>query len=315
MKIGYVATYTEKTSEGIYQFQLDENSGMLSHVSLLGKVKNSKYLALTKEYLFSLHDEEEGSGVTVLDLDGNSIDKLTFGKGAACYILAVGDSIYTTNYSDGTVCKLHFDPKTKKLSLVTSYSVQEKAGCHQAILMDGKYLVPCLLLDKILVFDENLKKLDEIPFPQGSGPRHGVVSKDAAYLYIIGELSNKVYAVNTKTKEIEAEISILPQGEEQNHGGAALRLSEDGKRLYASTREEQNRITTLDISGKDMTVESTFSSQGRHPRDILNVLNDRYLLVANRGTNTLHSFDIHNKYKEINNVEVPEGVSILLGGQ
>lgn len=314
MRIGFVGTYTEKTSHGIYQFQIDEESGVLSQVSLFAEIKNSKYLAFTGKHLFCLYEEEGKCGVAVFDLSGKTLDKLSFEEGASCYLVVVDNSIYTTNYHQGTVNKLSFDPKTETLSHVAGHFIQEKAGAHQAIPYEDKILVPCLHLDCIKIFQEDLTPVGEIVFPTGSGPRHAVLSQEGDYLYVIGELSNMVYAVNLKTGEIASEISILPEGDVQNHGGAALRRSDDGTRLYASTREEQNRVTALKIDGAKMTVEASVSSGGKHPRDILNVLEDRYLLVANRGSNTLHSLDIQNKYEEINQIEIPEGVSIVLGG-
>lgn len=313
MKIGFIGTYTEKTSQGIYQFELDETTGHLSNVSLFSEVKSSKYLSRSGNYLFSLFEEDE-AGVCVFDLKGNCLDKLSFGEGASCYITAQGSDIYTTNYHQGTVSKLHFDEKSNKLSFVTSHAVAKKAGCHQAIPFQDKIFAPCLHLDKVLLLQQDLSPVGEIKFPTGSGPRHGVLSKDGAYLYVIGELSNEVYVVDSASLEILSKTSILPEGEMQDHGGAALRLSEDGTVLYATTREPQNRITSLEIKGTNLVTKHSSSANGKHPRDILNVCQDRYLLVANRGSNTLHSLDIQNEYKEINRVEVPEGVSIVLGG-
>lgn len=315
MRIGFVGTYTDKTSQGIYQFELDEKTGTLSNVSLFAKIQSSKYLALTEENLFSLYEEDGSCGVAVFDLKGNCLDKLSYEDGASCYLTVHNNQVFTSNYHLGTVSKLTFNPETQKLSHVKSHLIREKGGCHQVIPQGTLLFVPCLHLDKVELFLEDLTPQGEINFPTGSGPRHGVISKNGDYLYVLGELSNRIYAVNLKTREIEEDMSILPEGQEQNHGGAALRLSDDGTQLFASTREEQNRVTAVAVDGSKMSIIHTTTAGGKHPRDILNVLEDRYLLVANRGSNTLHSLDIHNKYEEINKVEVPEGVSIVLGGR
>ncbi|MFI3213189.1 MAG: beta-propeller fold lactonase family protein [Eubacteriales bacterium] len=216
--------------------------------------------------------------------------------------------IYTANYHLGTVTKLKFDGK---LMVESSYLIKEKAGCHQIIKHHGKLYVPCLYLDKIYVFDQQLTKMDEITFPKGSGCRHGVVSVDEKYLYVIGELSNKVYAINLNTYEIENEITVLPHGDEYKEGSGAIRLSKDGTKLYISTRE-CNIITVIKVKGKELEVVSIFSAEGDHPRDILNVVQDKYLLVANRYSNELCAFDIKNNNKLINKITIPEVVSIVV---
>lgn len=308
MKKGYVGTYTEKGSQGIYRFLVDEASGGLSQVSLFAKVKNSKYLALTKEYLFSVFDGEEGSGVIVFALDGRCIDCCIYENTTSCFIQVVGEFIYTANYHLGTVTKLKF---TNKLEVVASSLIKEKAGCHQVIACQGKILVPCLYLDCIKIFDENLGYLGEIIFPKGSGCRHGVVSKDEQYLYVIGELSNILYVVDLHTYQIVNNISVLPNGEINKEGSAAIRLSEDGVCLFVSTRDE-NIITVVNLDGKELEITSIFSTEGDHPRDILNIIDDQYLLVANRNSNEILSFAIRNGYKLVNKIFIPESVSIVI---
>lgn len=308
---GYVGTYSGSGSKGIYQFLIDEIQGTISQPSVFAEVRNSKYISLTDTHLYSVYDDENESGVAVFSLDGNCVDKVTYEKITSCFLLVDGEYIYTSNYHLGTVTKLKLGTK---LEVVASYFIQEKAGCHQVILHDDKLYVPCLYLDVIYVFDKNLHKISEIMFPKGSGCRHGVVSKDGNYLYVIGELSNKLYVVDLKDYTIVNESSVLPNGEENQEGSAAIRLSMDGTRLYVSTRDK-NIVTILEVNGKEVKVLSIFSTEGDHPRDILNVENDTYLLVSNRLSNELSLFDLNSNNKLVQKISIPEGVSIVVEGE
>lgn len=307
---GFVATYDEHGSQGIYQFHLAEETGMLSQVSLFGEIPNSKYLCLWQDYLFSLWDDKTEAGVAVFHQDGRACHRLAFEASGSCYVLATQKAVYACNYSAGTVSKLEFDQNTERLSWIKTYEIQEGAGCHQVIPYGDFLLVPCLHLDSIYVFQEDLSLDHVIPMPKGSGCRHGVLSQE--YLYVIGELSNCVYTLDMKTETVVSQVSILPPGQEQEGGGAALRLSEDGKKLYASTRGDLDLCTLLTVEGPTLTVESHFSAAGKHPRDIF--LCEPYLLVVNRGSDTLISFRVEENVEEINRVDLPAGVSIQLKG-
>lgn len=314
MSIGLVGTYSEHNSQGIYQFTLDQESGILGNVSVFASIKNSKYLAVTDEYVFALFDDQEQSGVAVYDFQGTLVVKETYENSTSCHLLVLGNDIYTCHYHLGTISHLIFDPSKKTLSYMGQNVIMEKAGSHQVIANGNLLYVPCLHLDSIKLFTRSLQEQGEISLPVGSGCRHGVFSLDGTYLYVIGELSNEIHVINVSKKEVVSSYSLLPENVRQNHGGAALRLSGDGKRLYASTREPENRITVFHVEESTLLVETSFVVDGEHPRDILNVLNDRYLLVATRATNTMHSYDIEKEFAEINRVEIPAGVSIIMKG-
>lgn len=310
MSRGFVGTYSEHGSEGIYQFQCHEDTGELSQVSLFAPLENSKYLALWKDYLFSLYDDGVQGGVAVFDMDGTLLDKCPVEDSGACYLLATEEGIYTSHYHLGSVTKLAF--VEEKLSIEKRVIVAEKGGCHQIIPHGDLLYVPCLHLDLITLFRPDLTKVGEITMPKDSGPRHGVFSLEGDYLYLLGELSNEIYAISMADHSIQGQVSILPEGIEQKEGGAALRLSQDGTRLYASSRGKADLVTVVEIEKEQLRVLGSFSGQGRHPRDI--VLKEPYLLVANRGTDEVLSFDMNPEYKKINSVSIPAGVSIVLKG-
>lgn len=315
MITGYVGTYTTDLSEGIYRFELDESTGVLSNKVLFKKVDNSKYIACNDNYIFSLYDDKNESGVLVMNHEGELLDSLLFEKVTSCYIGFKGNTIYTANYHEGTVSKLEFIDE--KLKLVKTVEIKKKAGCHQVIFFQDKLLVPCLFLDEVKILTEDLEEIDSIKLPHGSGPRHGVISTDNKRLYLNTELSNELFTYEYEDNKFKLihQISILPNGETNKEGTAALRISRNGRKLYISTRG-LNIITVVDIGGYLPKIMQFEESGGNHPRDILDVANDRYLLVANRFSNELLAYRlIQGRIGVVTSkLDIPEGVSIIMKG-
>lgn len=315
MITGYVGTYTSDLSEGIYKIGLDENNGHLEEPILFKKIKNSKYLVFVNDLLYSLYDDENGSGVMVIGKDGITLASLIFEKVTSAHIAVKGNAIYTANYHEGTISKLHYE--NEKLTFIKKYTVQRKAGCHQVIFFKDMILVPCLFLDKVFIFDQDLNLINEIMLPKGSGPRHGVISTDDMRLYILTELSNELFTfdyANNHFHQVQ-QLSILPNYETHKEGSAALRISRNGRKLYASTRGV-DLITVIDIGAEMPKIIQYESAGGNHPRDILDVANDRYLLVLNRFSNELLSYRLNEGRIGVvsSNVKLPEGVSIAMEG-
>ncbi|MEG0076220.1 beta-propeller fold lactonase family protein [Anaerorhabdus sp.] len=315
MITGYVGTYTSDLSEGIYKIELDETNGHLSKPKLFKKVNNSKYLAWVDNLLYALYDDESGSGVMVIDKNGNTLASLIYENVTSAHLGVKGEYIYTANYHEGTVSKLHY--ANEKITLIKKVTIQRKAGCHQIIFFKDMILVPCLFMDKIFIYDEDLELINEIMLPHGSGPRHGVISTDDTRLYIVTELSNELFTFDYANHHFHQvhQISILPNYETHKEGSAALRISRNGRKLYVSTRGV-DLITVVDIGAELPKILQFESSGGKHPRDILDVANDRYLLVLNRFSNELLSYKLNDGRLGIvsSKVELPEGVSIVMEG-
>lgn len=251
-----MGTYAQGNSEGIYRFSFHETTGKVEDVTLFAKIKDSKYLVASETHVFSLYGEGNQGGIAVLDWEGNCLEQLLFEEGVSCYLKRDGDFLYTCNYHSGTVTKLSF--RLGKLKVEAQTVIAEKAGAHQVVPFQKNFLIPCLNLDKIVILNESMAITGEIPFPKGSGCRHAVVSKTGDFLYVIGELSNKIHCISLKTQEILTEISILPVGIDSLEGGAALRCSDDGKTLYASTRGTVNQVIILAVNGEIMEIRHSF---------------------------------------------------------
>lgn len=303
----YAGTYTAKSSQGIYSFSFED--GRLSSSQLFCEIKNPKYLTKKDNCLISVADFDYESGVALINAEGDIKNKIAFEKRTSCFITSVDDDIYTANYHTGVVT--HLKLVQDELKFINSIQIQDGAGCHQILVFHDRILVPCLFLDRVFIFDRSLKKIGSIYFNANTGPRHGVFSKDGKYLYLVSELSNELFVIETNEWNIIHQIPVLMSKEIHVRDTAAIRLNDDEKFIYVSTRTK-DVISVIELEDHKPTVFQTVSCGGKHPRDF--VLLGQYLLCANKNTNEVVSFKINDDGtlgKIVDRIEVPEVVALI----
>lgn len=303
----YAGTYTAKSSQGIYSFSFED--GRLSSSQLFCEIKNPKYLTKKDNCLITVADFDYESGVALINAEGDIKNKIAFEKRSSCFITSVDDDIYTANYHTGVVT--HLKLVQDELKFINSIQIQDGAGCHQVLVFHERILVPCLFLDRVFIFDRSLKKIGSIHFNANTGPRHGVFSKDGKYLYLVSELSNELFVIETNEWNIIHQIPVLMSKEIHVRDTAAIRLNDDEKFIYVSTRTK-DVISVIELEDHMPTVIQTVSCGGKHPRDF--VLLGQYLLCANKNTNEVVSFKINDDGtlgKIVDRIEVPEVVALI----
>lgn len=303
----YAGTYTAKSSQGIYSFSFED--GRLSSSQLFCEIKNPKYLTKKDNCLITVADFDYESGVALINAEGDIKNKIAFEKRTSCFITSEDDDIYTANYHTGVVT--HLKLVQDELKFINSIQIQDGAGCHQILVFHERILVPCLFLDRVFIFDRSLKKIGSIHFNANTGPRHGVFLKDGKYLYLVSELSNELFVIETDEWNIIHQIPVLMSKEIHVRDTAAIRLSDDEKFIYVSTRTK-DVISVIELEDHKPTVIQTVSCGGKHPRDF--VLLGQYLLCANKNTNEVVSFKINDDGtlgKIVDRIEVPEVVALI----
>ena len=306
-KTVYSGTYTGTGSEGIYSFTFED--GILSDPKLVCKMENPKYINLTDGLIASAADVAGGSGIALLNTEGEILDTVSYERRTSCYIGRNRNRLYTANYHEGTVSCAEIQ-EDGTLKFIRTELIREGAGCHQVLFHEDKVLVPCLFLDRVVIFDPDLKRLGSIHFNHGTGPRHGIFTKDGKYLYLASELSNELFVISSDNWQILSSISILPNGEKNKRDTAAIRMSDDEKYVYVSTRT-MDIISVVKMENHVPKLIQTVSCGGRHPRDF--ILLDGYVLSANRFTNDVVSLRLHEDGtigEKVSTVSIPEPVSL-----
>lgn len=316
---GYIGTYASPESKGVYRFFFDRESGALTEPRLFYEAPDAKWISLQGNRLVFPVKRERGAGVCFLDIEGQQAGRaweLLEETQTPCYILQDGTFAYTANYHDGTV--MVYDTEKEKPVLAAEIENGREAGCHQVLVHEDLLLVPCLEQDLIRLFDrgKGFALSGEIPFPKGTGPRHGVFNRAHTRLYVVSERSNELFCFQVQGREftLYKSLPLLPEGE---NGGAAaaVRLTGDGSFLYLSVRGP-DLLVCLDVRGEEPALVQYTKSGGIHPRDFILSQDERFLLAANRQEGGLVCWERDGKSgrirSEVSRIKQPECVALAL---
>lgn len=299
-------TYTDTGSKGIYAFDLE--GGEIKNPRVFAEVDSPKYISISNGLTASIGKFENGCGVAVFDETGTKLDQIAFEERTSCYIAWHEGKIYTANYHLGTFTRLSFE--NEKLRVEKKVEIKEGAGCHQVLFHNGLVYVPTLFLDKIMIFNMDLEYQGCINFPQGTGPRHGLFTKDGKTLYVLTELSNELYVLDADEWKLRSVIPVLPDGKTYQRGSAAIRFGRDEKLIYTSTRKVDT-ISVIDPAKRK--VRQGAYSGGKHPRDFIIV--NGYLITANRYSDTIICYSLDGDGAigpEMSRINVPQAVSLAV---
>ena len=156
----------------------------------------------------------------------------------------------------------------------------------------------------------------------GTGPRHLVFHPNKAIAYLFGELDSSVSVLSYDETDgsftQKQKVSTLPQDFDGENGGAAIRVSNDGRFLYASNRGH-NSIAAFAIAEDGLSVETIqiISTEGDFPRDFALSPDGAYVVAANQNSDnlTLYRRDKENGLLTMiqKDVFAPEAVCVYFG--
>ncbi len=321
-----VGTYTTGTSEGIYVYRFNSDSGSFSPVSS-AKTSNPSFLAVSpdQQYVYAVNENADstmhttGGSIAAFSFNKQNgtlsfINKQYSGGKHPCYVTIdkTGKWVIAGNYSSGSLGVLKVRKNggldtTTQIIEHTGYSVnqdgQTAPHVHATVLSnDNKYLfVPDLGIDKLMIYSFNAKsgKLApaKIPFQMteaGTGPRHFDFHPNGRYAYLVEELTGSVsvYGYSKGALTLLQNISALPPDFNGAVGSADIHVSPDGKFLYASNRGESNTIAIFSINEKNgqLLPVGHQSTMGKTPRNFNFDPSGNFLLVANQNSDEIVIF-------------------------
>ncbi|WP_308753980.1 beta-propeller fold lactonase family protein [uncultured Anaerotruncus sp.] len=316
---GYLGTYDSPRSRGVFRFSFDEETGALTAPELLFEAPDAKYLALREGLLAAPVWRGSRAGLCLADLrspGGPCTVEYLCETAPGCYTAFDGNRVYSANFHEGTVTVYRLEADAPLLE--ERIEISPGAGCHQVLARGALLLVPCMNLDEIRLFDrESLAPAGSIPFPKGSGPRHGAFDRAGERLFVAAQGDNRLYSFAAGPEGFFPAGSepLLPPGAREGSEAAAVRLSNDERFLYVSVRGE-NVVAVLEAGGTHARVIQRAPCGGDHPRDILLSPDGRFLLVANRNAGGLVSFAVDRETgrigRECARVDAREGVAVVL---
>lgn len=318
-----VGTYTNTgKSQGIYCYNLNKKSGVATQKSVTTGVSNPSFLCITpdKKFVYTVNESSEASAANAFSLDAASgkltmlNQSLTNGKGP-CYIASTRKHVFTANYGGGSLSVFgrnadgSLSELMQKIQHVgSSFNLDRQAEphVHQVIVSKNNdfILANDLGTDKIFVYRYKPNAVDQILIPWdtlavklGSGPRHVAFSRNGKKAYLVQELDGTVSVLEFKGGRLKLlqEASLLnDQG--RKAWAADIRVSPDGKFVYATNRAPANNITCFKVL-KDgtLTFQSQVSTGGDGPRNFALTPDGNFVLVAHQFSNNIVLFERNKK--------------------
>ncbi|MGJ1287265.1 lactonase family protein [Sphingobacterium spiritivorum] len=315
----FVGTYTQPgKSKGIYIYEFNQKSRQANLLSTTS-CNNPSFLARSKDgkTLYAVSEKNDGTeNLSAYHFDGKQLtflNEVNVGGADPCHVsLSNTDPIaVVSNYSGGSfaVFRLNTDGSIAARDTLVQHSGkgidasrQDKPHVHSAFFApDFKTIfVQDLGTDKISIYP--VKQTNGIygvgtpsiiQTPAGGGPRHIAITKDGKTFYVVTEMTAKVvaYAKKKDKWELIQEIDINRAGFSGGNGAAEIKLSPDGKFVYASNRGDANVITAFKVlKDRTLIVVDTYNVGGKGPRNFNFSPDGQSILVGNQYTDNITLF-------------------------
>ena len=179
---------------------------------------------------------------------------------------------------------------------------QDKAHAHCAVVSpDGRYLcVVDLGIDQVKVFDfagraGGLRECEDrtIRTEPGLGPRHFIFHPNGHLAFLVYELGNAVssFRYDGDKFTLLQTVSMLPGQFTGDTKAAAIKISEDGKRLFASNRGHDSiAVYDIDTETGSLTLLTIDKLVGKVPRDFTFMPGEAFAVVGHKMSHELMSY-------------------------
>ncbi|MCC8071376.1 MAG: lactonase family protein [Bacteroidales bacterium] len=311
-----VGSYAPADSAGIKVYAFNPSTLEASLTSGMVGISNPSFLALNADAtrLYSVGEDnglESTANALTFDTATGEMEWMNSqptGGGAPCYIVLSpqATTVATANYMGGNLSVFPLDEQGALLppQVVTFEGVgsddprQQQPHIHCiSYTPDGRYMLATDLgTDRIhcLSLDANDHPVDstlsDIAIKSHSGPRHLVWSADGAHAYLVNEIGGTVvtldYADGVLTPRQYVVIDSV--GAE---GSGDIRLSPDGRHLYASNRLKADGVAIMEVGPDGLLTHIGYQPTGPHPRNFILTPDGRYVLVAVRDADAIEIYE------------------------
>lgn len=344
----YVGTNTNEESEGIYMFSFDQNSGKSSFINKYTGILNPGYLTISKngKTLYAAHSlaGESTGQISAFKIMPSSdlqfLNRESSGGRGICYVTTDPSSgdVLASNYSSGSTALLPIneDGSLNQLTSLIQHSGssinterQKSPHAHFVEVGPGDLIYAADLgIDKIMLYNKYGDQLSlfepaYIKTDLGGGPRHLAFHSNKKYIYVLNELTGSVTVYNydglnysfTKLQS----ISSLKEGFDGFNKSADIHIHPSGKFLYASNRGDSNSLAVYSINENTgiLSLVEIENEDIAWPRNFAISPNGRFLLCANRDTDSISIFEIDQTSGALQFIEskmdVPKPICVKFG--
>lgn len=316
-----VGTYTDEASQGVNQLDFTPSDNKLEVRTIFSGIQNPSFVIANSagDKVFTLEEIDTIPGGKVISLDRSiedqSLSKLSelpsFGDHPCYLALSPSEEFLTVaNYSSGSFSVYKIGENTALTHLQTiqnegssvNQARQSSPHVHSTVFSpDGKFLlVADLGTDQVYVYNfeqnaaEPLTLNNAYKVTPGDGPRHLVFSNDGKEIMLVQEMSAALDVLSFDKGKItlKQRISLIEDNFEGEVGAAEVRISPDGKNIYASNRGDANSLSVFakKDDGNYWLIQQT-TSGGVMPRNFNLTADGKYLLSANQASNDIVVFE------------------------
>jgi 6-phosphogluconolactonase len=307
--------------KGISVYEVDEVSGKMQLLQIVGGLVNPAYLTLNRActHLYCVHGDTSDASVFSINKENGTIQHLQTiscgGKNPVHLALDPSEKwLIIANHLSHNVSVLPVFANGLLGNVIQTMLLEGEPGPHRKEqpfskphfnIFDpsGRFvLVPDKGLDRIFSFEFSNGVLRSLATPpavarEGAGPRHIAFHPSGIYAYAINELDSTVtaYYLNKKSGELSA-FQVLPSLNDTFTGtsrGAAIEVSRNGQFVYASNRGADNIASfQLDETTGRLQFIDTFASGGKTPRFFTQSPNGKLLFVLNEDSDSIQVLPI-----------------------
>lgn len=315
----YVGTYTRKTSEGIYVYRFNAQTGDFTPVSVAKGVSNPSFLAFSadKRFLYSVGGTN-GDSVRAFSIDKTSHgltllnSQASGGKGGTHLTVdKTGKWVMVGHYTGGSLSVLPTKPDGS-LGSVTQFIQHEgkstdperqtKPYVHSINIAPNNtdVFVPDLGTDKIVTYSLNAQTGQLTPgsppfttVTPGSGPRHFTFHPSGTFAYVIQEMGATITGFTYKKGRLTPiqTVKTLPDDYTGRKWTADIHISPDGRYLYGSNRAHESLVIfSIDPKTGQLTFVGHQPVNGKTPRNFAIDPTGNFVLVANQDSDNITIF-------------------------
>ncbi len=323
----YVGTFTSGGAEGIYLCSFNSDTGEISLLKTFAGIENPSFLKISpdRKKLYAVTRLQKNSGkpegyvnayAILHDGELQLLNSQSSNGSDPCYVdvSADGKFVAVANYGSGST-SLYRTNEDGSLNPASSVIVNKGSGPNLSrqksphahsirFSPDGKQLFSADLgTDKLNIFNLKRGKLQPakqqfVSLPPGSGPRHFDYHPGSSIIYVVNELISTVSVLQKKGKNLEViqTVSTTPKDFTGTTYCAEVRVSNDGRHVYASNRGH-NSISVLNVDpvSHKLNLLTTVSTEGEWPRHFTLSPDGKFLLVANQNSGNIVVFKINEK--------------------
>ena len=325
----YLGTYTSggNGSKGIYQSELNTDTGELAAPVLAAEARNPSFIEIhpNSRFLYAVSESGDSGTVSAYAIDPDTgdlkyLNRQSSGGSAPCHVNIdyAGKNVLVANYSSGSasVIPINSDGSlTEPTGFVqhegSSVNPQRQKGPHAHsinVSPDNRFaFVADLGLDKIMIYRLDVEKgtitANDPAFAEvepGSGPRHFTFGIDGMCAYVINEMGGTITAfayepASGALAEIQT-ITTLPDDYIGSNSCAEVRVHPSGMFLYGSNRGHDSiAVYRIDPSQGTLTFVEHERADIRTPRNFNIDPTGKFCLVANQGADSVVVFEINQK--------------------